>query len=91
MKKPELIAEIAAATDLTKTDAEKALNAATDAITSELAKGGSLSLIGFGTFSVKERAERNGRNPQTGANITIPASKVPGFKPGKALKDAVNG
>jgi DNA-binding protein HU-beta len=76
---------------MTKADAEKALNATTDAITSELAKGGSLSLIGFGTFSVKERGERTGRNPQTGASMTIAASKAPGFKPGKALKDAVNG
>jgi len=86
-----LVAAIAAAADMTKADAEKALNATTDAITSELAKGGSLSLIGFGTFSVKERGERTGRNPQTGASMTIAASKAPGFKPGKALKDAVNG
>jgi DNA-binding protein HU-beta len=91
MKKPELVAAIAAAADMTKADAEKALNATTDAITSELAKGGSLSLIGFGTFSVKDRGERTGRNPQTGASMTIAASKAPGFKPGKALKDAVNG
>lgn len=86
-----MVAAIAAAADMTKADAEKALNATTDAITSELAKGGSLSLIGFGTFSVKERGERTGRNPQTGASMTIAASKAPGFKPGKALKDAVNG
>jgi DNA-binding protein HU-beta len=91
MNKSELVEQIAQSAELTKADAEKALNATTDAITAELKNGGSLSLVGFGTFQVKDRAERSGRNPQTGASITIPASKMPGFKPGKGLKEAVNG
>jgi len=89
MKKPELISAVAEAGDLTKAQAERAINAMTDTVTSELAKGESVTLIGFGTFQVKERGERTGRNPQTGASMTIPASKVPSFKAGKALKDAV--
>jgi DNA-binding protein HU-beta len=89
MKKPELIAAVADAGDLTKAQAERAINAMTDTVTSELAKGGSVALLGFGTFQVKERAERTGRNPQSGETMTIPASKVPSFKAGKALKDAL--
>lgn len=90
MHKAELVAQIAEAAGLTKTQAQDSLNALTDSITDALAKGDSVSLIGFGTFSQRERAERQGKNPQTGAAITIPASKSVGFKPGKALKDAVN-
>jgi DNA-binding protein HU-beta len=75
---------------LTKADAEKALKAFTDAVTEALKAGEKVSLVGFGTFAVKERAARTGRNPQTGNPISIAAAKIPGFKAGKALKDAVN-
>jgi len=90
VNKSELIDAIAASADLSKAGATRALDAVVDAITAELKKGGQVSLVGFGTFSVKERAARTGRNPQTGATIKIKAAKVPGFKAGKGLKDAVN-
>lgn len=89
MTKVELIASVAAEAGMSKKDAEKAVNAALAAITEELKNGGKVSLVGFGTFEVRERPARNGRNPQTGAEITIPASKLPAFKAGKALKDSV--
>ena len=89
MMKKELVAAIAEKTGLTKKDSEAALNAAIEAITASLAKGESVQLTGFGTFAVKARAARKGLNPQTKATIEIAASKVPGFKAGKALKDAV--
>ncbi|MDR2940063.1 MAG: HU family DNA-binding protein [Clostridiales bacterium] len=90
MNKTELIAAIAAKSALTKKDAEKALKAFEEAVTEELAKGGKVQLVGFGTFDVANRAAREGRNPQTGEPMSIPASKAPRFKVGKALKDAVN-
>ena len=90
MNKTELIESIATATDLPKTTAGKALDALTDAITTALKNGDSVSLVGFGTFAVKERAAREGRNPQTGATLKIAAAKLPGFKAGKGLKDEVN-
>tara|TARA_A100001391_G_scaffold80536_4_gene52401 strand:+ start:1782 stop:2054 length:273 start_codon:yes stop_codon:yes gene_type:complete len=90
VNKSELIDAIAAAADISKADAGRALDATLDAVTGALKKGDSVSLVGFGTFSVKERAAREGRNPQTGETIKIAAAKVPGFKAGKALKDAVN-
>ena len=90
MNKTELIDAIAAAADLPKASAGRALDAVVDSITETLAKGDQVSLVGFGTFAVKHRAAREGRNPQTGATIQIKASNVPGFKAGKALKEAVN-
>ena len=90
MNKNDLIDAIAADADLSKASAGRALDAAIGAITGALAKGGSVSLVGFGTFSVKARAARQGRNPRTGETIQIAASNTPGFKAGKALKDAVN-
>ena len=90
MNKGELIDAVAAAAGLSRADATKAVDGTLDAITSALAGGGSVSLVGFGTFSVKSRAARMGRNPRTGEAIQIAASKVPGFKAGKALKDAAN-
>ncbi|MDH1440391.1 HU family DNA-binding protein [Pseudomonas sp. GD03722] len=90
MNKAELIEAIATSADLPKATAGKALDALTGAITSALKNGDSVSLVGFGTFAVKERAEREGRNPQTGATLKIAAAKLPGFKAGKGLKDAVN-
>ncbi|NHA15495.1 HU family DNA-binding protein [Thioalkalivibrio sp. XN279] len=90
MNKGELIDAVAAAADLTKTDATKAVEAFVDTVTRALKKGDQVSIVGFGSFSVKARAARQGRNPKTGETITIAASKVPGFKAGKALKDAVN-
>jgi DNA-binding protein HU-beta len=89
MNKPELIDTIASHSNLTKSDAGRALDALIKTIESTLKAGDSIALVGFGTFEVKERAERTGRNPQTGQPITIAASKSPSFKPGKALKDAV--
>ena len=89
MTKQEIINAIADDAGLTKKDAEKALNAFTGAVTGSLKKGGSVSLIGFGTFKVSHRAARKGRNPKTGVEITIPARKVPTFSAGKGLKDAV--
>ena len=89
MTKVELIASVAAEAGMSKKDAEKAVNAALAAITEELKNGGKVSLVGFGTFEVRERPERPGRNPQTKEPMTIAASKLPAFKAGKALKDAV--
>lgn len=90
MNKSELIDKIASSADISKAKAGAALDAVTASITKALKKGDTVSLVGFGTFSVKKRAARTGRNPQTGATIQIKAAKVPGFKAGKALKDAVN-
>lgn len=90
MNKSELVDAIAAGTDLSKAAAGRALDATIEAITKALKKGDTVSLVGFGTFSVKKRNARTGRNPQTGAEIKIKAAKVPGFKAGKGLKDAVN-
>ncbi len=90
MNKTELIAAIAEQAEISKKDAEKAMKAFSDVITDELKKGEKVQLVGFGTFEVSERAAREGRNPQTGETMTIAASKSPKFKPGKALKDAVN-
>ncbi len=90
MNKSELVSAIAEASGLTKADSEKALNATTEAIKSALAKGESIQLIGFGTFSISERSARTGRNPQTGKEIQIAAKKVAKFKPGKALDEVVN-
>ena len=89
MNKTELIAAVAEKAELSKKDAEKAVKALTEAVAEELKKGGKVQLVGFGTFEVRDRAARKGRNPQTGEEIEIAASKVPGFKAGKALKDAV--
>lgn len=91
MNKTELIAEIAAKTGMTKKDSEKAVNAALDAVAEELKKGEAVKLAGFGNFTVKERAERQARNPRTGEEITVPAAKVVQFRPAKALKDTVEG
>ncbi|WP_144957918.1 HU family DNA-binding protein [Pseudomonas oryzihabitans] len=91
MKKSELIDQIASHADLPKAVATSALDATLDAITSALKAGDTVSLTGFGTFEVKERAARTGRNPQTGQSMDIAASKKPSFKPGKSLKDALNG
>lgn len=90
MNKTELIDAIAMAADLPKASAGRALDAVLDSITNELKMGEQVALVGFGTFTVKNRNGRSGRNPQTGATITIPPSRVASFKPGKALKDAVN-
>ena len=90
MNKTELIAAIAEQAEISKKDAEKAMKAFSDVITDELKKGEKVQLVGFGTFEVSERAATEGRNPQTGETMTIAASKSPKFKPGKALKDAVN-
>ena len=90
MNKTELVAAIAEKAELSKKDAEKALKAFTDAVAAELANGGKVQLVGFGTFEVSERAAREGRNPATKEAITIPASKAPKFKAGKALKDMLN-
>ena len=90
MNKAELIEAIADSADITKADAGRALDALIGVITEALKKGETVSLVGFGSFGVKERAERQGRNPQTGSSITISAAKIPSFKAGKALKDAVN-
>ena len=89
MTKGDLVNEIAASSGISKAAAEKALNAVIDAITRALARGDKVSLVGFGTFEVSERAARSGRNPRTGETIEIPASKAPKFKAGKALRDAV--
>ena len=90
MNKSELIEAIAASADIPKAAASRALDAMVDTVTESLKKGDSVSLVGFGTFSVKERAARTGRNPQTGQPIQISAAKVPTFKAGKALQDSVN-
>ena len=90
MNKSELVASMAEKSAMTKKDTEKALQAFIDSVTEELEAGGKVQLVGFGTFEVAHRAEREGRNPQTGEPMTIAASKAPRFKVGKALKDAVN-
>lgn len=90
MNKSDLINSIAEESGLTKADAGRALDATISSVSSALKSGDSISLIGFGTFSVKERSARTGRNPQTGETIQIKASKIPSFKAGKTLKDSVN-
>lgn len=90
MTKVELINAIAEKTGLTKKDADAALKAVVDTVTEALVKGDKVQLVGFGTFEVRARGERTGRNPRTKETITIPASKAPAFKAGKALKDAVS-
>ncbi|HKM27073.1 MAG TPA: HU family DNA-binding protein [Thiopseudomonas sp.] len=90
MNKSELIDKVAASADIPKAVAGRALDAVIESITGALAEGDSVVLVGFGTFAVKDRAARTGRNPQTGNPIEIAAAKIPGFKAGKALKDAVN-
>ncbi len=87
--KAQLIENVASKTGLTKKDATAAVDAVFGSIQDTLKQGDKVQLIGFGTFEVRERAARKGRNPQTGAEIKIPASKVPAFTPGKALKDSV--
>lgn len=90
MNKTELIEHISAMADLSKADAGRAVDAFIDAVKTTLQKNDSVTLVGFGTFSVSERAARTGRNPRTGEAITIKEARVPRFRPGKALKDAVN-
>lgn len=90
MNKTELVAAVAERAQLTKKDTEKVVNAVFESIEEALVAGDKIQLIGFGTFEVRERAEREGRNPQTGKTIKIAASKVPAFKAGKSLKEAVN-
>ena len=90
MNKMELVSAMADKTGLSKKDAEAALKAFTDVVAEELKKGEKIQLVGFGTFEVSERAARTGRNPQTGKEMTIAASKAPKFKAGKALKDLIN-
>ncbi len=89
MNKAELVAAVAEKTALSKKDSEKAVNAALEAIAAELAAGGKVQLVGFGSFETKKRDARVGRNPRTKEEIKIPASRVPAFKAGKALKDVV--
>ena len=90
MNKSELIAAVAEKAELSKKDADKAVAAVIDAVTEELVRGGKVQLVGFGTFEVRARGERKGRNPQTKQEIIIKASKLPVFKAGKALKDVVD-
>ncbi|MFC4103733.1 MULTISPECIES: HU family DNA-binding protein [Paenibacillus] len=90
MNKTELIAKVAELTDLSKKDASKAVDAVFDAISDALQSGDKVQLVGFGNFEVKSREARKGRNPQTGEEIDIPASKIPSFKAGKSLKDLVS-
>ena len=90
MNKSELVSKLAEKTELSKKDAEKALNSFVEIVTEELAAQGKVQIVGFGSFDVKERPARSGRNPQTGKKIKIAASKAPVFKAGKALKDSVN-
>jgi DNA-binding protein HU-beta len=91
MTKAELVSAVAAEADITKAKAEKAVAAFVSAVTEALKNDDKLSLVGFGTFSTSKRAARTGQNPQTGKKIDIPAATIPKFKPGKTLKDAVNG
>lgn len=91
MNKTQLIAKVAEATNTTKKEAAANVEATLNAIAEAVAKGESVQLVGFGTFSVKERAARTGKNPRTGEVIEIAATKVPHFKPGKEMKEAVNG
>ncbi len=90
MTKQEFITQVAESAEITKKDAEKAVQSMIDIIVKTLQKGDKVSLVGFGTFLVKERSARKGRNPQTGAEIDIPASKAPGFKAGKSFKELIN-
>lgn len=90
MNKADLITEMAQKSELSKKDAEKALNAFIESVEEALTNGDKVQLVGFGSFEVRQRAERKGRNPQTKGEITIPASKAPIFRVGKALKDKVN-
>ncbi|MFB4205166.1 DNA-binding protein HU-beta [wastewater metagenome] len=90
MNKSELIEAVAQSADISKAAATRAVDAFVDSVADALREGDQVTLVGFGTFTVRERAARTGRNPRTGETINIPASKVPGFKAGKALKDAVN-
>ncbi|MGE6833516.1 HU family DNA-binding protein [Priestia megaterium] len=89
MNKTELVDAVATKSELTKQDSKKAIDALFKTISTTLAKEEKIQLVGFGTFEIRERAERTGRNPQTGEQMTIPASKFPAFKPGKELKEAV--
>ena len=89
MNKTELVDAVATKSELTKQDSKKAVEALFETISNTLAQEEKIQLVGFGTFEIRERAERTGRNPQTGEEMTIPASKVPAFKPGKELKEAV--
>lgn len=89
MNKAELVAEVAERSGMSKKDAERAVNAVVESIEGALMKGDRVSLVGFGTFEVRERAARTGRNPRTGATLEISPSKVPAFKAGKALKESV--
>ena len=89
MKKTELVAAVAAKAEISKKDADAAVAAVIDSITEALKTGDKVQLVGFGTFEVKERAERQGLNPRTKETITIPAAKVPAFKAGKAFKEAI--
>ncbi len=90
MNKSELIDAIAAKSNLTKSSAAKALEGFVEAVTESLKNGDQVTIVGFGTFTLRNREARTGRNPRTGETINIPASKLPAFKPGKGLKDAVN-
>lgn len=90
MNKSELIEHIAAKSDISKAAAARALSSMIEAVTKTLKKGGTVSLVGFGSFGVTKRKARTGRNPKTGAALKIKASKAPRFRPGKALKDALN-
>ncbi|HMM67695.1 MAG: HU family DNA-binding protein [Dokdonella sp.] len=90
MNKGEFVGAVADAADMTKADAERAVEAVFKVVKKALKSGDSISLVGFGTFSVRKRAARTGRNPRTGDTIKIKASKVPAFKAGKGLKDAIN-
>ena len=89
MNKTELVDAVATKSELTKQDSKKAVDALFETISNTLAKEEKVQLVGFGTFEIRERSERTGRNPQTGEEMTIPASKAPAFKPGKELKEAV--
>lgn len=91
MNKADLINEVSERTSLTKKDSERAVNAVIAAIEDALKQGEKVSLVGFGTFEVRSRQARMGRNPQTGEAIQIPASKVPAFRPGKALREIISG
>lgn len=89
MNKTELAAAVAAKAEMTKKDAEKAVNAVLETLADTLAKGEKVQLVGFGTFETKARAERTAKNPRTGETVTVPATRVPGFKAGQALKSKV--
>ncbi|TSE23883.1 DNA-binding protein HU-beta [Tepidimonas sediminis] len=91
MNKAQLIEHIAERAQLTRQEAARALEAVLEGVTQTLVRGGEVTLVGFGTFAVDERAARKGRNPKTGEPVDIPAARMPKFRPGKALRDAVNG